>query len=158
MISAREAYLRVQDIKAAGTTVAVSVSPGFEPSLTPRPNGPPKEVLQERHDRWESGVKNAATLDAAGIPLVFSTEGDVISDFLENIRLAIKHGLSRESALKGLTSRAAELFGLSDFGSVAPGKKACLAIFDGDFANEKSKVIGMIVDGKFVDFRKGGTQ
>ena len=47
--------------------------------------------------------------------------------------LAVKGGLSREEALKGITIYPAEILGLSDkLGSIEVGKQADFSLFNGD--------------------------
>jgi len=60
----------------------------------------------------------------------------------------IEQGYSILQAVKFLATNPARTMGLSDEGSLAPGKKANIAIFD-----KENKVAGVIKDGAFYDFR-----
>ena len=121
-------------------------TPGAAPAAEPDPT--PKEVLEERHKKWEEKQSNAAKLNAAGVPFAFSTQGlRSPAEFFPNLRKAIKAGLPREAALKALTINAAKLFHVDGhLGTVEKGKTASLVIMTGDFADEKSTVKAMIID------------
>lgn len=63
-------------------------------------------------------------------------------------QLAVKHGMSCELALYGITSAAAKNCGIFDrVGSITPGKDADFAVFDGNPLDFKSSCIMTIIDG-----------
>ncbi len=109
-----------------------------------------KGVFEERSSQWENEIKNAASLAAAGVKFVFSTEGTKdVPTFIENLRLAIEHGLSADDALASLTIRPAQLFGLQDqLGTIEKGKIANLVVMTGDLENKDSKVRYTFVNGQ----------
>ncbi len=112
-----------------------------------------KGVLEDRTEKWEAQVNNAATLAAAGIRFVFSTEGtEDPAEFLKNLRLAIEKGLPVDTALAALTVQPAEMFGLSDqLGTVETGKIANLVIMSGDFDNDEAEVTYTVVNGNLFE-------
>ena len=90
-------------------------------------------------------------LAGAGIPVSFCTNapaGDPASLRL-SAHLAVKFGMPRDAALRGLTSAPAALLGISDrVGSIAPGKDADLILLDGDPLDLTSRVKVVLVNGK----------
>ncbi len=113
-------------------------------------------ILEDRTEKWESRVKNAATLAEAGVAFVFSTNGSKdIDTFVENLRLAIEHGLSADDALRGLTVQPAKLFGLDNqLGTIEAGKVANLVAMTGDLADKETKVKYTIVNGEMFEFKE----
>ena len=108
----------------------------------------PKAVVAEQHRKWEEKVANAAKLQSAGVPFVFTTRGvRTPAEFMDNLRKAIKAGLSRSSALKALTLNAAKLYSVDrQMGTVEAGKIADLVVMSGDFADPKTKVRYVFID------------
>jgi hypothetical protein len=108
----------------------------------------PKAVLAEQHRKWEEKVANAAKLQSAGVPFVFTTRGArTPSEFMDNLRKAIKAGLSRENALKALTLNAAKLYSVDrQMGTVEVGKIADLVVMSGDFIDPLTKIRYVFID------------
>jgi len=119
----------------------VTVSPADEDET-------PKAVLAEQHKKWEEKVANAAKLQSAGVPFVFTMRGArTPTEFMDNLRKAIKAGLSRENALKALTVNAAKLYAVDrQMGTVETGKIADLVVMSGDFADPLTKVRYVFID------------
>jgi imidazolonepropionase-like amidohydrolase len=62
-------------------------------------------------------------------------------------------------ALKALTSQSAAILGIADkVGVIEPGKQANFVLFNGDFADEKSEVQSVFVEGKMIAVKKGGAK
>lgn len=128
-----------------------------QPPITPTPQSAPqpdensdlpKVVIAERHKIWEEKVANAATLSKAGVPFAFSTQGvRSQTEFLTNLRRAIRSGLPREVALKALTIDAAKLLGVDkQLGTITPGKTAAIVVMTGDFVAPTSRVKYLFID------------
>ena len=67
------------------------------------------------------------------------------------IGMLIRHGLSFEDALRGVTINPAKILQLEDrIGSLEPGKDADIAIFDGHPFSSLSACRMTIIDGKIV--------
>jgi imidazolonepropionase-like amidohydrolase len=85
-------------------------------------------------DSIGSRLDNAALLHAAGVRIAFTQFGE--SHNARKIRQlagnAVAHGLPKDVALAGLTTRPAEIFGLTDRGRIAPGQVADLVLWNGD--------------------------
>jgi imidazolonepropionase-like amidohydrolase len=80
--------------------------------------------------------KSGAALEQAGARSVGFHTDDGITDsrfFLRSAAMAVRVGMSREAALRGLTLSGAEMMDLADrVGSLTPGKDADLVILSGD--------------------------
>lgn len=111
-------------------------------------SGVPKAVIAERHKLWEEKVGNAAALAKAGVPFAFTTQGvRSQTEFLTNLRRAIRSGLPREVALKALTLDAARLLGVErQLGTIAPGKTAAIVVMSGDFVAPTTRVRYLFID------------
>ena len=113
-------------------------------------------MLEDRIQKWEAQVNNAASLANAGVSFVISTEGTKDKEeFLRNLRLAIDQGLPADEALAALTVRPARLFGLADqLGTVEAGKIANLTVMSDKFPNEEAEVRYTVVNGNVLENRK----
>ncbi|MFN0130354.1 MAG: amidohydrolase family protein [Verrucomicrobiales bacterium] len=101
----------------------------------------------------------AADLHAAGIPFAFQSgyESYVPKTrvVLFEAAMAAAHGLPPIHALAACTLRPAEILGLANrLGSLAPGKDADLALYDGDPLETTSHCTGTIIDGQLVSTTK----
>ena len=117
---AAEAHAVLPEIKASGFPVIV------HPAMA-RPTG----------DMENMTLEMAAKLKQEGIPFALQSgfEGYVPKTrvVLFEAALAAAHGLGRDAALEALTLGAARLLGIdARLGSLAPGKQADLALYDGD--------------------------
>ncbi|MCO5296186.1 MAG: amidohydrolase family protein [Fimbriimonadaceae bacterium] len=147
----REAYRQAKMLAQQRIPVLVNLNVGTPPSLeeekgTEPGDSIPRAVREDQLRDWTERAANAAALAEAGVPLAFSSEGDALGDFLSNVRTAIEHGLPRADALRALTATPAELLGVGA-GVIRVGQPAFLTIMDGDFADPKSKVTRVVVDG-----------
>jgi len=117
----------------------------------------PEQALEFELDKlqhWDRAPSNPARLAEAGIPFAFTTEklAKPEKDFWNRVRLAVRRGLSKDTALAALTSTPAEMFGVSDrLGSIAPGRMANLVIASGDLFADEARVLTTWVDGYYYD-------
>jgi hypothetical protein len=111
----------------------------------------PLRVLRERVE----APKTAAKLAAAKVRFAFQSGAmSNISDFLPNAGKTIENGLIKDEAIRALTARPAEIFGLSDrLGTIETGKIANLTVVRGDLFDRNSRVAHLFIDGKPVDLR-----
>lgn len=135
---AAEAYLLIDEIKAAGVPVILH---------------PP--MIRTSGDAENAAFDTATKLHAAGISFAFQSgyESYVPKTrvVLFEAAIAAANGLPREAALAALTLDAAELLGLSDrIGSLAVGKDADLVLYDGDPFEYTTHVCGVVIDGAVV--------
>jgi imidazolonepropionase-like amidohydrolase len=133
---AAEAYLVVNEIKAAGVPVLVHATMA-------RAGGETENLSME----------TAATLKKAGVPVALQSgfEGYVPKTrvVLFEAALAAARGLTFDQALAAVTIDAAKILGIdARVGSLQAGKDADLALFDGDPFEYTSHVVGVIIDGQ----------
>ncbi|MBY0307600.1 MAG: amidohydrolase family protein, partial [Phycisphaerales bacterium] len=68
--------------------------------------------------------------------------------FRENLRQAVRNGLSERDALAALTVEPARLLGIDGrVGTIAPGKAASFFVADGPYFEKKSKLLDVYCDG-----------
>lgn len=135
---ASEAHMLINDIKASGFPVII------HPTMY-RAGGETESLSME----------TAAKLKAAGIPVALQSgyEGYVPKTrvVLFEAALAAAYGMSRRDALATITIDAARILGLENrIGSIAPGKDADLAMYDGDPFEYVTHCTGTIINGQVV--------
>lgn len=135
---ASDGHMLINEIKAAGFPVIV------HPTMA-RPGG----------DRANLSLENASKLRAAGIPIALQSgyEGYVPKTriVLFEAGMAAANGLGMRNALASITIDAAKILGIDNrVGSLAVGKDADIAMYDGDPFEWMSHCTGVIVNGKVV--------
>jgi imidazolonepropionase-like amidohydrolase len=117
----------------------------------PEADPEPVRVLRERVE----APKTAGRLAAARVAFAFQSGGLAnIADFSANLQRAVENGLSREDALRALTTWPAEILGVSDrLGSIETGKIANLTITRGDLLDRNRQIAHVFIDGRPVDLR-----
>lgn len=117
----------------------------------PEADPEPLRVLRER----VAAPKTAGKLANAKVRFAFQSGGmSPISDFVANAAKTIDNGLSKDEALRALTIRSAEIFGVADrLGSIETGKIANLTVVRGDLFDRNSRVMHVFIDGRPVDLR-----
>ncbi len=115
-----------------------------------------KDKEKEETEEEKEIYSNPSVLSSKGLKLAFTFRGiNKPEDFRKNIIKAVKHGMSKEEALKAITINPAEIFGVEDqIGSIEEGKIANLVIMTADFFDEKSTVKYVFVDGKRFEIEK----
>jgi len=109
------------------------------------------DQLQFRHH----APRAAGLLEKAAVRFGFYSDGlKNPRDFLKNLRLATRNGLSKEMAIRAATLTAAQILGIDQqLGSIENGKIANLLISDGDILEEKSKLTQVFVDGELFELQ-----
>lgn len=135
---AAEAYLMLDELKAAGVSV----------------------IAHAPMARYSGELENASrttplALHEASIPFTFQSgyEGYVPKTrvVLYEAAVAAAHGLGQARALRAVTLDAAKLLGLEGrIGSVEVGKDGDLALFDGDPFEYTSHCVGTVIEGEVV--------
>ena len=138
---AAEAYLLLDEIKAAGIPVII------HPAMT-----------RAAGERENLAFTTAEKLISAGIPTAFQSgyEGYVPKTrvVLFEAAITLAHGLSFDQALAAITIDAARILGVDDrVGSIEVGKDGDLALYDGDPFEYTSHAVGTIIDGVRVSDR-----
>ena len=136
--SAAEAYLLIDEIKAADVAVII------HPTMA-RPIG----------DRENISFETASKLIAAGIPVAMQSGYEPYVPktrvVLFEAALAAAHGLSFEDALSTLTVGAAHILGIDDrVGSLQVGMDGDVALFDGDPFEYTTHCVGTVINGNVV--------
>ena len=106
-------------------------------------------------DTASLSIETAGKLKAAGIPVALQSgyEGYVPKTriILFEAAMAAGNGLSQRDALAAITIDAARILGLdSRIGSIAVGKDADIAMFDGDPFEFATHCTGTIINGALV--------
>lgn len=100
---------------------------------------------------WELAPSNPAALANENIKFLLSTSDlKKPAEFLNNLRKAVKYGLSEESALTALTETPAMIFGVNNqVGSLKTGMRANFIICSGNiFKEETATILSTWIDGK----------
>jgi imidazolonepropionase-like amidohydrolase len=117
---------------------------------------PPR--LEEDDDRnslstvqsYFNELQVGAELERHRVPFCYAPSDT--TDPLSDLRLMVRAGLSKETALAAITTRPAELLGLSrSVGTVEVGKIANLLVVQGDLMEESSQIMAVFVEGKQLD-------
>ncbi len=109
----------------------------------------PGGKLEARDVDWKTG----GVLEKAGVLVGFHTDDPVTDSrlFLRSAALAVRSGMSREGALKGVTLAGAELLDLQDrVGSLEAGKDADFIVLSGDPLSVYTHVLETWVEGSKV--------
>ncbi|MGD0178196.1 MAG: amidohydrolase family protein [Terriglobales bacterium] len=135
-----------------------SVTEGYLISDTIRRAGVPCLLgpVMQRFESLETAnatFENPAILKRAGIPIALMTG---LEDYVPKNRIllfeagiAAANGLGMEQALRAATADAAKILAIDDrVGSLAPGKDADIALFDGDPFEYTSHVLAVLVGGQ----------
>jgi imidazolonepropionase-like amidohydrolase len=133
-----EAYLLIDEIKAAGVPVIV------HPTMT-RAFG----------DHENLSFETASKLVAAGIPVALQSGYEAYVPktrvVLFEAAVAAANGLTFEQALRAITLDAAKILGIAErVGSLEVGKDGDIALYDGDPFEYASHCTGCVIQGKLV--------
>src|SRR3954470_14341536 len=112
------------------------------------------EVELDELQHWDLAPSNPARLAEAGLPFALTTEKleKPEKDFWSRLRLAVRRGLSKESALAALTTTPAEMFGVADrLGTIAAGRIANLVVASGDVFGDDARILVTWVDAHYYD-------
>lgn len=109
-------------------------------------------TLPSREDMFHAASYQApAALARAGVSFVFSTGGDATNVRLlpYHAAMAVAWGLDRDEAIRAMSIRPAELFGVSDvMGSLEPGKLANFFMANGDPLEIRTAVTHVFINGR----------
>ena len=106
----------------------------------------PGGKLEARDVDWKSG----AVLEKVGVPVGFHTDDPVTDSrlFIRSAAFAVRAGMTRAGALRGLTLAGAEMLDLQTrIGSLDPGKDADFVLLSGDPFSVYTHVLETWVDG-----------
>jgi len=134
-------YQRIDEIKATNTQLIIPVNFPKPYDLTDPFISRYITLGQLKH--WEMAPYNPFLLESKQIDFSFTSEGlKSKKEFLANVKKAVKHGLSKEMALKALTQNPATFLNVTNLvGTLEEGKLANFIIVKGDLFEE-----GVIVE------------
>ncbi|HBH05096.1 MAG TPA: amidohydrolase [Flavobacteriales bacterium] len=144
----RNAYERLDELKS---TNASFVLPLNAPKAFDVSNPLDADFLElERMIEWERQPYVPAAFEKNEIEFVLTSFAKKnAKEFHDDLIHAIRHGLSKQAALRALTITPAQLIGQEDqIGDLKAGMKANFIIVDGDYFEENSKIISHVVMGK----------
>ena len=130
-------YQRLDEIKKTNAALIIPVD--FPNAYDVEDPDNLLQVSLKNMKHWELAPKNPAYLESADITFAFTMEGLKSKDqFLQNIRKAIKYGLSEKRALQALTATPAKLLKADKaIGTLSAGKMAnFIIVSDSVFKDE----------------------
>ncbi|MEZ6092942.1 MAG: amidohydrolase family protein [Pirellulaceae bacterium] len=152
LIGSGNEYRRLDEIAALQVPIVLPIDFPEAPSLKNA-----TEVLDASLESlmdWDHAPENPSRLAQAGVRFALTSEGmDKKSEFLNNLRTAVKRGLSETVALEALTTVPADLLNVSQsMGSIEKGKLANLVVTDKPLFAEKAKIVESWVAGDRSEF------
>lgn len=147
-------YQRLNELKATGCSMILPVK--FPDAFDVEDPYDAMLVSLAQMKHWELAPTNLSRVANAGIEFTLTTNGlGKKSEFLKNLKKAIKHGLSEEAALKALTHTPAKMMGMSkELGNLNSGSVANFIITSGNIFGEKAKIHHNWVKGKAFVLKK----
>jgi len=135
-----DAYKRIEEIKKSRATLVVPVD--FPAGHDVEDPIDAERVSYKDMLHWELAPTNPGVLASNGINFALTSDGlEKKTDFMKNVRKAIKHGLSEKAALKALTTTPARILGMSgQVGSLKTGAHANFIITSGNLFAEKTTI------------------
>ncbi len=140
-------YRRLQAVKETGLRLIVPVNFPKAPDVSCLEQELRVDLRELRH--WDFASENPGRLAKSGVDFALTTAGlKAKSEFLAKVRLAVRRGLSQDTALAALTTRPAQWLGLSHIlGSLQKGKLANFVVTDGDLFAGKTRILETWVAG-----------
>ncbi len=146
-------YQRVNQIKATGAPLIVPVN--FPVAYDVENPLDAERVSYEDMLHWELAPTNMAALTRQGIEVAVTTDKlKNPKDLLANLRKCIENGLSKEDALKALTTTPSKLIRAEHLvGSLKAGMLANFLITNGDIFAEKPVIYENWIQGRPFKFK-----
>jgi imidazolonepropionase-like amidohydrolase len=151
IMGGQSAYRVADMLKSKGVPVIVSLDFPKRAADLPDDYEEPLRILRERAE----APKNPAKLAQAGVKFAFTSGSLRPADFIANVHKAIENGLSRDDALRALTTNAADILGASEqLGSIETGKIANLIVASGDLLSKDATIKHVFIDGEEFEPKK----
>ncbi len=146
-------YQRVKKVKETEATLIIPVN--FPEAYDVENPVDAARVSYADMLHWELAPTNPASLEKADITFALTTDGlKSPKTFLPNVRKAIKKGLTKEQALRALTTVPAKIIGADHLvGKLEKGKIANFLITDGDIFDEKTMIYENWIQGRPYKFK-----
>ena len=136
LASVEEAPMVLEKLKESNTPVIID----------------PMDNIPDSFDELGSSLDLGKILDQAGIPIMFSTQRSHNYHLMrQGSGNAVAHGMSYETAIKGMTKTVAQTFKLDNRGSIEPGKLADVIVWDGDPLEPASFPKIVMIEGQLQD-------
>lgn len=146
----------INEIKAANASVLLSMRLPEDKITKAKTEGLSEEMMQRTkriQESYENMLRQAAKLEAAGIPFGFAGLGSKSGDMLKNLRIMAANGLSEKALVAALTTNPANILGIGKFsGSIEKGKLANLVMMTGPITAEETQVKHVVADGYIFDY------
>jgi imidazolonepropionase-like amidohydrolase len=115
--------------------------------------GPTQDLPLDEDEPYDRPYTLARDLKAAGLTIAISTFSATAAFTLPyEAGQAVAFGLPWEDGLAAITRAPAEILGLGDrLGTIEPGKVANLVVTDGDPLEIRTRVVQVMIDGRWVD-------
>ncbi|MFM8622339.1 MAG: amidohydrolase family protein [Holophagaceae bacterium] len=111
--------------------------------------GPTWSLPPNEDAPYDYSMKMPSNLYNSGIKCAIATFSDEFARRIgQHAGTASAYGLPKEEALKMITKNPAEIFGLSDVGTLTPGKAANFVIFEGDSLETRTKINAVYIQGQ----------
>ena len=145
-------YAIIEDVKKTQAPLITSLNFPLAYNLDDPLDALNVTLMEMKH--WELAPTNPAALEKAGIPFALTTSGlRAKTDFLPNLRTALKYGLSKQQALASLTTVPAQLLRMADkIGTIEKGKIANLLVTSGDVFDAETAILQNWVQGAPYEF------
>jgi imidazolonepropionase-like amidohydrolase len=148
IVGAHGAAEVIAELESAKAAVVVSLNLPTRPKTL----APDADETLEAVAARDAARRAPGALARAGLAFGFASDGlKDPKDLIANARVAVRHGLAPEAAVRALTLDAAGIAGLgSRLGSIERGRRANLVVTDGDLLSEKTKVRHVFVAGRLI--------
>jgi len=140
-------FRRLGAFKDAGVRLVIPLTYPREPLVKTMAD---REYVSLRElQSWEQAPTNAWRLYEAGVRYAFTTSKRRKGEkFHENLRKALEHNLTEETALAALTTVPAEILGISGIaGTIEPGKLANFIVSDKPIFEKDAEIRDVWIDG-----------
>ena len=136
LVSVEEAPMVLDQLKESNTPVIID----------------PMDNIPNSFDELGSSLDLGKMLDQAGIPIMFSTQRSHNYHLMrQGSGNAVAHGMSYETAIKGMTQTVAQTFNIDNRGSIELGKLADVIVWDGDPLEPASFPKIVMIEGQLQD-------
>ena len=148
IVGGGDEYQRINEIKATGAKFILPLN--FPEAYDVEDPLDAKDVSLEDMKHWELAPTNARVLASNGVDFAFTTHSlKKKNSFWSNVRSTVKHGLSREGALKALTYNPARMLKVDDkLGKLNKGYIASFVITSGDLFEDKTRIYENWIQGQ----------
>ena len=158
VVGGQEAHLVIDRLKAENVPVLYSLSFTQPGGVTPggrgggADDGSPEPIRMLRQRVQEP--KTPGDLQRAGVTFALQQGGNGFAQFLTNLQKVAAGGLSKDDALRAITTTPAAMFGVSDrIGTIEVGKIADLTVMRGDLFDQGVRVAQLFVDGQLIELQ-----